>query len=163
MKLFTIRNSCGDPYLIRWSFFDVFGYSLKLHIILRSDDDRTLHDHPWTFLSLMLKGGYWEHTHSIVKGETIRTWIRPWTLRVCRAPYAHRLELPEEPPIARPTDPKLQDTVIEGFYQPNIKKMFAPAITLVFMFPKCREWGFYTQQGYVKWSDFLRNYTRHDC
>jgi len=163
VKLFVIRNSCGDPYLIRWSFFEIFGYSLKLHVILRSDDDRAPHDHPWTFATLMLKGGYWEHTHSNVKGETNRQWIGPGRLRLCRAPHAHRLELPEEPPVARPTDPALQHVAIDGFYSPNVKPMFAPAITLVFMWPKAREWGFYTTKGWIKWSDFLRDYTRHDC
>jgi hypothetical protein len=163
MKLFVIRNSCGDPYLIRWTFFDVFGYSLKLHIILRSDDDRAPHDHPWDFLTLMLQGGYWEHTFSAVKGETNRTWVKPWTLRRCRAPHPHRLELVEEVPVARPTDPKLQNEIIDGFFSPNVRQMFRPAITLVFMWPSKREWGFYTPGRWVHWRDFLRDYTRHDC
>jgi len=171
MKLFVIRNSCGDPYLIRWSFFDLWGYSLKLHIILRSDDDRALHDHPWSFWTLMLSGGYFEHTRKkarITNGqflveETERTWIKPGSLRFCRSPHPHRLELAGEPPIARPVDPELQHTVIEGFYSPNVKPMFRPAITLVFMLPKKREWGFYTSKGWIKWSEFLRDYTRQDC
>ncbi len=111
----------------------------------------------------MPKGGYFEHTFSKVKGQTVRTWIAPGSLRLCRAPHPHRLELAEEPPIARPTDPALQHTVIEGFYAPNVKPMFRPAITLVFMWPRRREWGFYTSPGWSKWKDFLRNYERHDC
>jgi hypothetical protein len=27
----------------------------------RSDYDREGHDHPWPFVSFVLKGGYWEH------------------------------------------------------------------------------------------------------
>ena len=41
---------------------ETFG-NLYLHFFHRSDDDRnTLHDHPWAFVSLLLKGGYTEHT-----------------------------------------------------------------------------------------------------
>lgn len=37
-------------------------FSIKLHKICRSDEDRDLHDHPWWFISLILKGGYLEET-----------------------------------------------------------------------------------------------------
>ncbi len=87
MKVRVIRDDCGNPYLVRLTFFDLLGYSLKLHIILRSDRDRELHDHPWTFVTWMLHGGYWEHT------EAGREWITPGTLRVCASPHPHRLEV----------------------------------------------------------------------
>jgi hypothetical protein len=74
-----------DPYLLRWyliprnRFFNVY-----LHKIVRSDDDRALHDHPWWWLSVMLKGRYAEVTRVqeskgrivsvvIVKGLTLIT------------------------------------------------------------------------------------------
>jgi hypothetical protein len=47
--------------MVRRAINTRFG-GVKLHHILRSDDDRDLHDHPWSFLSIVLKGGYWEHT-----------------------------------------------------------------------------------------------------
>ena len=46
-----------DPYLLRWwliprnRWFNVY-----LHLFLRSDDDRALHDHPWFNLSFLLEG-----------------------------------------------------------------------------------------------------------
>src|SRR5687767_11882279 len=49
----------GDPYLYRWTFFDLGFCSLKLHKIVRDDYD-DLHDHPWDFWSLILAGGYYE-------------------------------------------------------------------------------------------------------
>lgn len=45
------------PYLIRWvADFDWF--SIRLHHWIASDDDRAFHDHPWWFLTLVLRGGY---------------------------------------------------------------------------------------------------------
>lgn len=40
--------------------FQFFGIAIRLHHILRSDDDRHFHDHPWNFTSLILRGGYTE-------------------------------------------------------------------------------------------------------
>jgi hypothetical protein len=56
-----IRSDDGQPYLIRWAINTPL-LGIKLHHILRSDEDRDLHDHPWSFLSVILWGGYWEHT-----------------------------------------------------------------------------------------------------
>jgi len=150
MKVRIIRDDCGAPYLVRITFFEFFrrkdepeeksgGYSLKLHIILKSDEDRAFHDHPWTFATLMLCGGYFEHTPNlnevgewINQGATIKRWIKPWTWRLCRSPYPHRLELSGG----------------------------NPAVTLVFMCPRIREWGFYTKHGWVPWFLFKTN---RDC
>jgi hypothetical protein len=118
MTIRVIRDDCGNPYLVRITFFEVLGYSLKLHAILRSDRDRELHDHPWTFITWMLCGGYTEHTNA--GAET----IKPGMIRLCRAPHPHRLELVN------------------------------PAVTLVFTFPKFREWGFYKPTGWVPWTQY---------
>lgn len=51
------------PYLRRWWIVPRNGLcNVYLHEILRSDDDRALHDHPWANTSLLLAGGYIEHT-----------------------------------------------------------------------------------------------------
>jgi hypothetical protein len=39
-----------------------FGIGVRVHHILRSDQDRALHTHPWWFVSLILRGVYWEVT-----------------------------------------------------------------------------------------------------
>lgn len=45
------------PYVIRWMVETPLG-SLRLHHWLAPDDDRAFHDHPWWFLTFVLKGGY---------------------------------------------------------------------------------------------------------
>ena len=80
-----------NPYLLRWwviprnRFFNVY-----LHKFLRDDDDRALHDHPWLSLSVILKGGYVEHTAKEVRRREAGSII------FRRAKHAHRIELLRE-------------------------------------------------------------------
>lgn len=76
----------GLPYLRRWwviprnRFFNIY-----LHQILKSDDDRALHDHPWINCSILLRGSYREITP---RGEFVR---KAGSLVFRRAKSAHRL------------------------------------------------------------------------
>lgn len=59
VRRFDITNESEEtPYLIRWR---LFGHKVKLHKFLRSDTD-CMHDHPWNFISIILKGYYYEET-----------------------------------------------------------------------------------------------------
>lgn len=51
----------GCPYAIWWRVEFPFG-SVRVHHWLAPDDDRALHDHPWWFITLVLRGGYTDHT-----------------------------------------------------------------------------------------------------
>ena len=46
-----------EPYLIRWTFI-VFGFSIRIHHWIKSDDRRFYHDHSADLLSIVLKGEY---------------------------------------------------------------------------------------------------------
>ena len=46
-----------NPYLIRWTFI-FFGYSIRIHHWIKSDDKRFYHDHSADLLSIVLKGKY---------------------------------------------------------------------------------------------------------
>lgn len=91
---FVIRHPEGI-YLRRWwiiprnSVFNVY-----LHQFQRSDEDRALHDHPWTFnISIIVKGKYREHIPRRIKKR------RPFIpiFRIGRAP--HRVELIDGKPV----------------------------------------------------------------
>lgn len=45
------------PYVIRWRVETKYG-SVRLHHWLSNDDDRAFHDHPWDFVTFVLRGGY---------------------------------------------------------------------------------------------------------
>lgn len=57
----VIPNRFGGAYLRRWYLIPRNPFiNVYLHHFLSSDDDRALHDHPWWFVSLILRGGYIE-------------------------------------------------------------------------------------------------------
>lgn len=78
-----------DPYMLRWWLVprnDAF--NIYYHRMLKDDDDRALHDHPWPSLSLILQGRLREHleggdTRILDQGDTVYR----------SAEMAHRLEL----------------------------------------------------------------------
>ncbi len=55
----------GDDYMHRYYLFlkdrKWFPFNLTLHKIVKSDEP-VMHDHPWAYMTIILKGGYWEHT-----------------------------------------------------------------------------------------------------
>ena len=58
----------------RWHILKTRWFSVYLHVIKRSDDDRALHDYPSWNLSLLLSGGYTEitsHDGSVYLDRTV--------------------------------------------------------------------------------------------
>lgn len=86
---FVIGKGELGPYLLRWyliprnRFFNVY-----LHRMLRDDDDRALHDHPWPSLSLSLRGSCIEH----MAGGRSRI-LQTGDIVGRSSTFAHRLEL----------------------------------------------------------------------
>lgn len=84
----VIAGKCDPtPYMIRWYLFDCRFGGVMLHRFFRSDDDRDLHDHPWAFLSIILRGGYNEETSDGLK------WYKPGSFLFRRADWAHAIRL----------------------------------------------------------------------
>jgi hypothetical protein len=63
-------------------------FNLMLHKICLSDPD-DLHDHPWWYATLILKGGYWEIT------PEGKFWRGPGHFRISQPESLHRIEIPE--------------------------------------------------------------------
>lgn len=83
MKLFTKKTICdldGDPYLTRYCIFQCKWFSIKLHKIHKPDWDRYLHDHPWWFMSIILRGWYNEQTNSGTKKVGWFNFKKPKTM-----------------------------------------------------------------------------------
>jgi hypothetical protein len=79
-----------EPYLERYYLFlkdrKTFPFNIFLHHFLKGDPD-DLHDHPWSYATIILKGGYWETT------PEGRFWRSPGHFRFCKANTFHRVEL----------------------------------------------------------------------
>lgn len=109
-------------YMKRWRFVHTPWFGVRLHNIVRSDKDRELHDHPFTFVSVILAGGYVEET---VDGRKVS--YRPGQVLVRSADVLHRLDLNRDQVTGREI----------------------PAWTFVIRGPKVRQWGFLTHLGWV--------------
>lgn len=149
----VIQRTKDVPYLIRWNIFgigkDSSFFSIKVHNILISDD-ACMHDHPWAFLSIILKGGYVETAHiEHIKYPMNSSWkalqfdekSRMWTVTrkfgagailYRPANWSHKLEI----------DPE------------------KTAWTLVFTFRKIKKWGFFTPKGWLPWNKYSKE---KDC
>lgn len=77
-------------YMNRWWIGE--GRRARIHEILRSDNDRHLHDHPWDYTTVILRGGYIEQ-HTDGSG----LWCPAGTVLNRKAEDAHRLVLPSGP------------------------------------------------------------------
>ena len=94
---FRIINDRMDrePYLERYYLFlkerTTFPFNIFLHRFLKSDPD-VLHNHPWSYRSIILFGGYWEHKLDGV------FWRGPLSYIYAPANTYHRVELDEQNP-----------------------------------------------------------------
>lgn len=101
----------------------------RIHQILRSDNERDLHCHPWPYMTIILRGGYLEvtpcHQYQPAVDDAVwarRRWHGPGSIIFRRATDRHRLEVPAG----------------------------ETATTMFFMFGgKSRQWGFHTDEGFV--------------
>ncbi len=125
----------NEPYLERYYLFlkdrKRFPFNIFLHKFLKSDPD-DVHDHPWPYATLILKGGYWEwipHFDTVGRktGE-YQVWRGPGHFRISKANSFHRIEL----------DPDIT------------------AWTLFMPGPKQRDWGFLVKNQWIQWEQYLK-------
>jgi hypothetical protein len=76
------------PYLYRWTLV-LFGYSIRLHHWIKSDDRRFFHDHSCDIISMIIKGHY---TNCNRNGKFE---VKPWQPRIMYAEQRHYLDIPE--------------------------------------------------------------------
>lgn len=50
----------GVLHFQRWRLLQTPWFGVYIHYIAESDKDKHPHSHPWDFITLILKGGYWE-------------------------------------------------------------------------------------------------------
>ena len=91
------RQNSSSPYLVRYYllFKDRHGYvpfNLFLHKFLKSDGD-SVHDHPWDYATMILRGGYREYVLDKADNSIVAHWRGPGFCQFVRAEHAHRVEL----------------------------------------------------------------------
>jgi hypothetical protein len=144
-----IIGGADNPYMVRWYVIPRNPVvNVYVHKFLRSDDDRALHDHPWWFVSLMLRGRYDEVTESGVKRR------RAGSIAYRPAEWRHRVRL------LRVRGPRLHPDMTPSTWE-------EPCWTLIVTGPRRRTWGFWCKntlltisgrhvpsERFIPWTEF---------
>lgn len=137
-----IIGPADDPFLLRWyivphnQFLNVY-----LHWILRSDNDRALHDHPWAFVSIVLAGSY---TEVSIADSDVERWQALLRLG-CGCNLERREAYSVGTVLVRaPRTP----------HRIELDPIVSCAVSLVITGPKVRPWGFFCRSGWVPWRDY---------
>lgn len=77
----VVIGGANKPYLLRWYIIIRDSFRLFLHLFLRDDDDRALHDHPANSISFPL-GNHFEIIRN--KNGTERLVFRPAFIPIFR-------------------------------------------------------------------------------
>jgi hypothetical protein len=101
-KRIIMDRVCNEPLLTRYYLFlkdrKRFPFNVFLHKFHKGDPD-DVHDHPWSYFTLILKGGYYEWIPQFnpdgTKSCEIRKWRGPGHFRICSPNSYHRIELKE--------------------------------------------------------------------
>ena len=125
----------GADYMHRYYLFlkdrKRFPFNVFLHKFLKGDPD-DVHDHPWPYATLILKGGYYEWVPEFNslghKISEIRYWRGPGHFRVCSADSYHRVEL---------------EAGVDCW------TLFMPG-------PQRREWGFLVNNKWIQHEQYLK-------
>lgn len=125
-------DSSKGPLFTRYYLLETKWGSIYVHCFHTSDDDRALHDHPWSFVSILLSSGYYEWTPAPLtcpvdgyEQPSVRTWVPRFSVIYRPATWRHRVEL------------KNKNTW-----------------TLVFRSGYRREWGFWVLGRWMLWKDY---------
>lgn len=131
------RGDSQSPYLTRWEFLSSKFFAIYLHKFHRSDDNSSLHDHPWNFIAIPLRRGYNDCTYNGLRDSEgnpafnrKRMW--PFTIHYRPATHIHFVELIDN----------------------------KPAWTVIIRFKYIRYWGFWKKGMFTVFHEYFK---KHGC
>jgi len=121
-KRLILDRENKEPYLIRYYVLfkdrsETQSFNIFIHKIIKSDDEESLHDHPWRYFTFILGGGYYETVFND-KNQLVQHWRQPRTYYSYPATHRHKIIL-----------------------KPDI-----PCWTVFIPFARERDWGFWKKQ-----------------
>ncbi len=87
-KVFLIReikSKKGELHFKRWRIISSPWFNVYIHLIAKADQDQHMHDHPWSFMSYIIHGGYTEQTTESVN------FRRPGSITLNKAENFHKI------------------------------------------------------------------------
>lgn len=140
------RSDIGD-YMTRWVLRLPGGWMIRVHHIRRPDEDPDLHDHPFDFASLVVRGWYDEESPPAsevmcVEDRPLAPMIAAWKRRVARRPTGSVA-------VRRCSPHRISEVSPGGCW------------TLVFTTPIRRMWGFWTPDGWIPYQQYNTSKPAH--
>ncbi len=130
MQRMMIPCKDGTEYLVRLRIVQTPWLALYVHDIHEDDGDRPQHSHPWTFISIILRGSYLERLYPDPIGRPnyyVLNEYNRWTWHRMGRDTAHRIV---------DASPGLKTLIITGKRQAS--------------------WGFFVDGKLVDWADYER-------
>ncbi len=127
MSKLVIRRQPGEDYLTRWRIVQTPWFAVFLHKIETPDGDAHLHDHPWSFISVILKGGYGEDFKETRGTPEVYRGHGRWSVR--------RMDR-------------------YGWHQ-IVRLYKVPTWTLILTGPRRAEWGFLVDGKKIPWKEYI--------
>jgi hypothetical protein len=84
-----IKSREGVLHFQRYKIIQTPLFSIFIHKIYREDCDEHMHDHPWNFLKIILKGQYKEQY--IKHGSETFRFNKPFSIRFHKATDCHKI------------------------------------------------------------------------
>ena len=139
-----LRRDDGSVYLERWGY-ECKWFGVYLHRMDAPDPGVHLHNHPWQFASLILKGGYTEERTST---KNAVQWAKD------AQHFERHPMLPQGTHIPRGVVMQRRWLSFKGFGYNECHRIThlnkEHSWSLIFRGPKRYAWGFYTEDGYVE-------------
>lgn len=123
-----IKSQAGRVVFRRWRAINTRWFQVLIHAVYDHDRDHFMHDHPWNFLSFILKGGYMElycDQNSIVSTRV----ASPFTFKRMQA---------------------------AGEYHKILRLLNGTSWSLVVTGKRERTWGYLTNQGWMNNEKYRR-------
>lgn len=137
----------GSTYMERYVLFETKWLSARVHYIATADIDPHLHDHPWSFISVLLRGGYTER--------------RPKTIAPCFTTDVSDVDGIEATDSTHRAVEYNHWAWRHATDRHRIAFVYPDTWSLFIYGPVRQWWGFYTQKGKIHFLDYLtRNSTR---
>lgn len=124
-KKMVLRRSDGVAYMTRWRLVQTPFFAVYVHRFDAPDPGVDLHDHPWPFATLVVRGGYVEEVADVRCASIPECWEekvwRDRSVHTVGLQHAHRIT----------------------------SLLRLPTWTVVVRGRSRREWGFYEPTGWV--------------
>ena len=100
----TIETTVDGTGPVSWrrpiaKLIQKLGFAVRVHEILSSDQGRDPHDHPWPYVAIILRGGYWETRYNAAGEKLSEEWHGPGSVLYRPAGSWHRLDLGRSRPV----------------------------------------------------------------